>query len=93
MLERHKAAYGRVTSLDCPPRAVAWYLIAAYCYYELDNPIMEDREFDDLAKALLLNFDTIEHMHKHLLSKEMLEAGTYIGQYPEIVKDTAKTFL
>ena len=64
---------------------VPWYLMAAYAYYEQDDPIVSDRFFDDLAKTIHAVWDDIEHRHKGYLNLEMLEAGTYIGDYPSIV--------
>tara|TARA_Y100001954_G_scaffold132980_1_gene142050 strand:- start:1366 stop:1611 length:246 start_codon:yes stop_codon:yes gene_type:complete len=65
---------------------IAKYLMCAYAYYELDKPLIEDFEFDALAKEILDNWDNIEHMHKHLLTKDMLVAGTYLGEYPNMVR-------
>ena len=65
---------------------IAKYLMCAYAYYELDKPLIEDFEFDALAKQILDNWDNIEHMHKHLLTKDMLVAGTYLGEYPTMVR-------
>lgn len=65
---------------------VPWYLMAAYAYYEEDNPILEDATFDRLAKRLLQEWDNVKHMHKDYLNKDMLEAGTFIGEYPSRVK-------
>jgi len=65
---------------------VPWYLMAAYAYYEDDDPILEDRTFDTLAKRMLEGWDEIDHPHKSYLSKDMLEAGTFIGEYPSRIK-------
>ena len=65
---------------------VPWYLMAAYAYYEQDDPILEDVTFDRCSKTILEHWDKIEHMHKHLITKDMLIAGTYIGEYPSRVK-------
>ena len=65
---------------------IPWYIMAAYAYYVEDNPIVTDRLFDLMAKRILAHWDEIEHMHKHLLNKDMLEAGTYIGEYPQRIK-------
>jgi len=65
---------------------VPWYLMAAYAYYEQDDPILEDVTFDRCSKTILEHWDKIEHMHKHLITKDMLIAGTYIGEYPNRVK-------
>ena len=71
-----------------PNMIVPFYLMAAYAYYELDQPIMTDATFDELSKQGLKHWDTIEHQHKHLLNKDMLAAGTFIlgdNKWPSIV--------
>lgn len=65
---------------------VPWYLMAAYAYYEEDNPIITDETFDRMSKKMLKHWDEIEHMHKELITLDMLYAGTYIGEYPSRVK-------
>lgn len=65
---------------------VPWYLMAAYAYYVEDDPILEDRDFDLLAKKILKDWDEIEHIHKDYLSKDMLKAGTYMGDYPSRIE-------
>ena len=65
---------------------VPWYLMAAYAYYEQDDPILEDATFDRCAKTMSDHWDTIKHPHKDLITKEMLHGGTYIGEYPSMVK-------
>lgn len=71
--------------------AVPWYLMAAYAYYVEDDPIMEDKDFDFLSRKILKDWDEIEHMHKHYLTKDMLEAGTYMGEYPSRVEGAVKS--
>lgn len=65
---------------------VAWYLMAAYAYYVEDNSILSDGVFDGLAKTMLEHWSTINHYHKHLITTEQLEAGTYLGKYPSIIE-------
>jgi len=65
---------------------VARYLMCSYAYYVEANPLISDAEFDQLAKDILKEWDTIEHQHKHLISRPDLEAGTYLGKYPTMVK-------
>lgn len=65
---------------------VPWYLMAAYAYYVIDDPLLEDTTFDRLAKKMLANWDEIEHMHKDFITKDMLQAGTYLGEYPKRVQ-------
>jgi len=64
---------------------IAKYLMCSYAYYKLDKNLITDHEFDQLSKDILANYDNIEHMHKHLVTKEMLDAGTYLGEYPNMV--------
>ena len=49
-----------------PNMLVPWYLMAAWAYYEDDNPILSDSVFDDLAKTMHKKWDEVEHFHKHL---------------------------
>jgi len=67
---------------------VPWYLIASYAYYEESNPIFSDSYFDTLAKNILKEWNKLEHYHKHLLDRDVLEAGSYLGEYPTIVIDS-----
>lgn len=64
---------------------IAKYLMCAYAYYVQNDPLIEDHEFDELGKWLLKNYDSVEHMHKHLVTKQDLNAGTYLGKYPAMV--------
>lgn len=65
---------------------VPWYIMASYAYYVEDDPIISDRMFDRMAKQILIHYDDIEHMHKDILTKETLEAGTFLGDYPSRIK-------
>jgi hypothetical protein len=69
---------------------IPWYLMACYAYYVEDEPILEDAMFDRLSKKLLKVFDDVEHIHKDYITKEMLEAGTYLGEYPSRIKYAVK---
>ena len=53
------------------------YLMSSYLYYK-NLPVVpwSDVQFDMACKRLLLEWDDIDHIHKHLCSKEDLEAGT-----------------
>lgn len=69
------------------------YLVHSFIYYRLHDSIISDAEFDVMCKTILENWDTIEHPHKHLLSKEVLEAGSgyhiKFKDYPLIVQNIA----
>lgn len=82
--EIRKACFDLVD--DSINMSVPWYLMAAYAYYIEDDPILEDRDFDLLAKKILKDWDEIEHIHKDYLSKDMLKAGTYMGDYPSRIE-------
>ena len=66
---------------------VPWYLMASYAYYQEDDAILSDGFFDEMGKTMLAVWDDIEHFHKHLISRDDLTAGTYLGEYPARVID------
>lgn len=72
---------------------VPWLLMASYMYYEHDESILSDGLFDSMCQTLLAKWDMIEHMHKHLITKGMLEAGSLhtirTQDYPNSVKGAA----
>ena len=73
-----------------PNMLVPYYLMFSYLYYEKNISLIEDTEFDKLCQALLEKYDSVEHMHKHLVSKESLTAGTgYDIVYTNMIKDSA----
>jgi|TARA_B110000908_G_scaffold172593_1_gene241095 NAD-dependent DNA ligase len=69
-------------------------LILSYAYYIEDESLVSDSEYDALCIRLLDKFDEIEHHHKHLISKDDLEAGTGFAlarrDYPSIVIGAAQ---
>jgi len=69
---------------------VPWYLMASYAYYQEDDPILSDKFFDDMGKTMLEKWNDINHYHKHFINVDDLRAGTYLGTYPNIVKDALK---
>lgn len=70
---------------------VPWYLMAAYAYYVEDDPILTDGVFDTVSRRFLEKWDEINHRHKYFVTKEMLEAGTYIGNYPSRIKGAVQS--
>lgn len=66
--------------------SVPWYLMAAYAYYVEDRPLLSDSCFDRMARKMIKEWDNIEHMHKHHISKDDLEAGTFLGKYPSRIR-------
>lgn len=83
-------------SLSCN-RLVPYYLMSSYLYYELDEitPIT-DSEYDILCKRLYDEWENITHVHKGLVRKDALLAGSgfYLsGRYPLIVQSAAIQWL
>ena len=69
---------------------IPYYLMFSYLYYEKNISLIDDAEFDGMCKTLLDKLDTLSHMHKHLVKKESLTAGTgYDIKYTNIIKDSA----
>ena len=67
-------------------RLVPIYLMSSYLYYELDDSVLSDTQFDYLCKKLYDNWDKVEHMHKHLIDKANLKAGSGYGiQYTNMI--------
>ena len=71
---------------------IARYLMCAYAYYVEDDPLIPDTEFDELSKYILKNYDAIDHPHKKYITKSDLEAGTYLGHYPSMIKGAVKSY-
>lgn len=80
-----------------PGLALQQYLLASYAYYIRDKSIYPDEYYDALAKFLLTSWDTFEHRHKYLVTREDLEAGTLYHlkehDYPSIVRNSAERLL
>lgn len=68
------------------------YLMTSYMYYEMHRSVISDHDYDKLCKQLLAGFDDNEHQHKHLITKDDLEAttGYAIKQYPGVVIGAAQ---
>jgi len=69
---------------------IPWYLMAAYAYYEQDDPILSDGYFDNLSRKILTHWEEIEHIHKEFISKDDLAAGSFLGKYPSRVSGAVK---
>ena len=65
---------------------VPWYLMASFAYYKQDDPILSDAFFDNMAKTMLENWDSIEHWNKEYINSDDLKAGSFLGEYPSRVE-------
>lgn len=79
-----------------PNMAIPWYIMASYAYYERDQPILTDGAFDRLSKYLLKEWDAVDHRHKHLITTDMLAAGSFFPPdkgYPLIVEGATEVLI
>ena len=74
-------------------RLVPIYLMSSYLYYEHDKNVIDDTQFDYLCKKLYDNWDSVEHMHKHLIDKDNLKAGSGYGiTYTNMIMSSAMSW-
>jgi hypothetical protein len=59
-----------------PNLMVPWFLMASYLYYHENESMFSDEYYDALSKQLLLQWDQVEHAHKHLIEVDDLMAGS-----------------
>ena len=72
--------------LTNPNMLVPYYLMYSYAYYQENESLIEDAEYDQICQDLITNWNDITHWHKPLLNLESLKAGTgYDIKYPERV--------
>ncbi len=73
-----------------PNMLVPYYLMLSYLYYEENESIVDDIEYDTICKRLYNEWDNIEHHHKHLVDRSSLAAGTgYHMKYNGRIKHAA----
>lgn len=72
---------------------VPHYLIHCACYYEFNDNLITDRQFDQLARRLFNEWDGIKHMHKRRIERDaLLSGGSYI-ELPLMVRCSAARLL
>ena len=71
---------------------VPLYLILSYAYYVEDDPLVSDAFYDAMAKQLYKEYDNVHHRHKHLIVKDALAAGSFVGTYPNIISSAYHDF-
>jgi aspartate ammonia-lyase len=60
----------------------------------MNEPIIEDTEYDEICRELKEKWDSVEHYHKHLIDKQSLGAGTgYELQYNNRIAQAAMELL
>ena len=83
---------------NCPGVSVAWLLMASYCYYHLDQPLLSDGCYDGIAAFIRENWADVSHPDKRLLSREGLGRTSSLfelteGDYPLRTRSAANTLL
>lgn len=61
---------------------VAWWLMASYAYYRLNQSFLQDETFDWLGRYLKDNWDAIRHPNKRLIRQTATFSGYYVKRYP-----------
>ena len=71
-------------------RLIPYYLMSSYLYYDEDKVVLSDNDFDFICKRILDEWDKITHVHKPLVDRESIKAGTGFGnQYTNMIKGAA----
>lgn len=76
-------------------RALSWkfsiFIVSSFLYYQMNRSIITDSEYDRLAQEILAGYNDLSHIHKHLVTIDMLEAGTAfsIREYPRMITHAA----
>ena len=69
---------------------VPYYLMFSYAYYQENESLISDAEYDQICNDLITNWNDITHWHKRLINLESLKAGTgYDIVYTNMIKDSA----
>ena len=73
-------------------RAITEYAVHSHIYYELDENIISDHEYDDLCKWLLRNYNRLKpHDRNNYLDKQLLSAGSgYTLKVTGMTRDDAR---
>ena len=73
---------------------VPYYLMFSYAYYQENESLIPDEEYDQICRDLITNWNDITHWHKPLLDLESLKAGTgYDIKYPNRVVTAALSLI
>ena len=69
---------------------VPHYLIHSFLYYRCDVSIISDHLYDEICQRLYTEWRYVNHIHKHMVDRDMLNAGTgYHLKYTARVKKGA----
>lgn len=76
-----------------PDQLVPFYLMSCFLYYERDDPVLSDAEFDALSARLRAEWKHVKHQHKRLLNLDDIGTGFRLkGRIPHRVIQAALTW-
>ena len=71
--------------------------MCSYAYYTRYTSLIEDTEYDQIAKRLYDEWDDFEHQHKYLVDKGDLKAGTLYklkqDDYPMMIRQASEMWM
>ena len=70
--------------LQNPNMLVPHFLMHSYLYYEQSESVISDSLFDTICRRLDAEWDKIEHMHKHLITREHLSSGSGFALFKKL---------
>lgn len=71
---------------------IPWWIMAAYAYDQMDDPIISDDLFDKIAVDIDDNWSIITHRHKDRLDRTLLKSSIAIsGNWPSITKGAVQS--
>jgi len=75
-----------------PNMLVPYYLMHSFIYYEINDSIITDYEYDEICRELKDKWDDVTHYHKHLIDVNALGAGTgYQVKYNKRIENASIT--
>ena len=77
------SAYPNIREVS-PNRLISYYMMSSYLYYQKDQSVLSDPDFDDMCKRILSEWKSITHQHKRRVSRKALEAGTIVMSAAEL---------
>lgn len=90
-----KSDFQHPSYVDELPRdlLVPHYLIHCYLYYKLDSEIINDHQFNQLARRLKKEWKKVSHRHKECLRRKELTITGCSIEYPLMVVGSAKSLI
>lgn len=86
--------YQDIKSIQSSNQCFSWWMIHCFLYYRYDNPVISDKDFDTLTSWVKMSWQSIDHLHKHLVTIDDLNANSgYAIQYPLMVQSAAMQVL